>query len=66
MEEYLTKYTFYVQEHDAFEIMSTNDAKAKFWEAKKCSYPTFEIVDSDGTAHVFVTDSVIALESKDM
>ena len=66
MENIKSKYTFYVTEHDPFEIVAEHDAKSKFWDAKKCNYPTFEIEDVDGNTHVFVTSSILVLECEDI
>lgn len=66
MESFKTKYVFYVKEHDPFEIVSDQDAKAKFWEAKKCSYPTFEVEDVNGNTHIFVTSSILVLGCEDV
>jgi hypothetical protein len=62
----LTQYTFLIGAHDSeeFEVISEVDAKAKFWEAKKCNYPTFEVIDNDGVSHVFVTEHVIMLSAR--
>jgi hypothetical protein len=58
-------YSFYISDYDPIDIVSDVDAKAKFWEAKKCHYPTFEVMDVTGAQHVFVTDSILMLTAKD-
>jgi hypothetical protein len=59
-------YCFYISDYEPIDIVSDIDAKAKFWEAKKCHYPTFEIMDVGGASHVFVTDSIVMLSAKDV
>lgn len=60
----LNTYLIYLKDFDPIEVVTNLDVKAKFWDAKKCHYPTFEVFDADGESHVFVTESIMLLSTK--